>query len=102
MPASTAGSSWPLAVNPVAGGMLGGYDVNISAPCFSTNLIQCKFGDDVSEGVFDPDNIMKARCPAPRMASVGKVKVSVSTDGGKSYPFTNQFNVGEWKLAKIL
>ena len=88
-------SEWPLSASPLWGGMLGGHEVTVSAPCFaSTALIKCRFGDVITDVIRNDYNMMKAVCKQPILEKVGWIKLSLSVDGGLIFKYHTDYKVG--------
>ena len=87
-------SSGPLHIGPRYSGMLGGKKTFISGPCFdNTNVIQCKFGDAVVEGrIID---FRTAECVTPMMGTTGTFPLTLSLDGGQSFPYEGKYFFGK-------
>lgn len=83
---------------PTFAGMFGGRMIDISGPCFadSINNIRCRFGNTPSPPV--TVNTTRLRCVVPHLTVRGIVKLSVSVDGGRSYPYETPFTIGNVSL----
>ena len=90
--------------------MLGGQEVNITGPCFQDrHVFHCRWGDwygaavtvgEVPKYGFGSDtgkvNYLKGRCVQPTMYYNGRLNLSISFDGGMTYDWRTEFNVGKW------
>ncbi len=95
LPGLNPNYQWDLQVTPGYGGMFGGKEVNVSAPCFiNGDAIKCRFGEVITDG-WIKENIMRATCHIPAQPVVGHIPLSLSIDGGVNFPFTTDYIIGK-------
>ena len=81
--------------------MFGGEIIDVSGPCIRTNNlndIKCQFGQKSSNSPIRISTT-KVRCVVPHLSERGRIKLSLSVDRGRSYPFETHFTIG--KIAKV-
>ncbi len=88
--------SGPISVGPRFASFLGGKEVTISGPCFDDNdmneQVICDFGGTRVPGTVENQRL--AKCVAPFSGSLGKVDLTVSLDGGTTFPYSGKFTYG--------
>ncbi|XP_078360269.1 sushi domain-containing protein 2-like isoform X2 [Oculina patagonica] len=80
-----------LVVSPRSGIMLGGDNIFIAGPCYtSSDLIICEFpGGKVSNGSYISN--IRASCTVPMLSTTGRLSIKMSVNGGKSFDFQGSF-----------
>lgn len=100
-----------LRIWPRSGNMLGGQEVNITGPCFeSVPYFHCKWGDwygapiTIGEPTLIGDPILsknffisklRARCIQPLIYYNGRLNLSISLDGGKTFEWRSEYTIGK-------
>jgi hypothetical protein len=88
---------------PRNGNMLGGQEVNITGPCFNDKYeFLCKWGDGFDAAVTPGEVVhlysslskIKGRCIQPHLFYNGRLNLSISLDGGKTFNWKTEFNIG--------
>ena len=83
--------------------MLGGQEVNITGPCFDNNpWFYCKWGDNIDAPITIGEiplvnksaSGLRGRCIQPLMYFTGRLNLSISLDGGKTYDWKAEYTVG--------
>jgi hypothetical protein len=88
--------------------MLGGEEVNITGPCFENNAIfHCRWGDWYDAPVTigevpiygygadaNKKNVLRGRCIQPIIYYTGRLNLSISFDGGQTYEWRSEYNIG--------
>ncbi|XP_053399387.1 sushi domain-containing protein 2-like isoform X2 [Mercenaria mercenaria] len=88
-----------LNVNPNYAGMFGGKMIEISGPCFTDRQqIFCRFEDQnhvtsASEVLASYVSRTHVRCVVPRLLVRDRVILSLSTDNGRTYPYSTTFTI---------
>ncbi|XP_060564063.1 sushi domain-containing protein 2-like isoform X2 [Ruditapes philippinarum] len=88
-----------LTVNPNYAGMFGGKMIDLSGPCFTPNQnIFCRFEDPnhattPSEERASYISRTRVRCVVPRLLVRDRVILSLSTDNGRTYPYSTTFTI---------
>jgi hypothetical protein len=92
-----------LQIWPRNGIMLGGQEVNITGPCFNDKYhFLCKWGDGY-DAVVTPGEVVhlysnlstiKGRCVQPKLFYNGRLNLSISLDGGITFDWKSEFNIG--------
>ena len=84
--------------------MLGGQEVNVTGPCFNDkSVFICKWGDGydavVTAGevvyLYSKLSKIKGRCIQPQLFYNGRLNLSIYLDGGKTFDWKSEFNIGE-------
>lgn len=99
-----------LRIWPRSGNMLGGQEVNITGPCLENiEYFHCKWGDwynapiTIGEPTLIGDPLLsrnsfisriRGRCIQPLLYYNGRLNLSISLDGGKTFDWRSEYAIG--------